>query len=72
MLVIFIQLNALTPSYSIDTFVLNYMKYNNKNKNDGIPVEAQRTIDNRTMSLEVCFSRVVVVVVVSISLQSIA
>jgi hypothetical protein len=43
------------PSCSIDTFVLKYIKYIENNNSDGTPVEEQRTIDKRTMSLKVGF-----------------
>jgi hypothetical protein len=66
----YFQLNALMPSCSIDTFVFKYMKYNNNNNNDGASVEAQRTIDKRTMSLQVRFSLVVVVVSISARINS--
>jgi hypothetical protein len=49
------QLNALMPSCSVETFVLNYLKCNLNYYNDGTPLEAQRTIDKRTMSLKVQF-----------------
>jgi hypothetical protein len=55
MLMTLFQLNALTPLCSIDTFVLKYIKYIENDNNDGTPVEEQRTIDKRTMSLKVQF-----------------
>jgi hypothetical protein len=40
-------------SCSIDTFVLKYMKYIENENDDAPPVEEQRTIDKRAISLEV-------------------
>jgi hypothetical protein len=67
--VIFIKLNALTPSCSIDTFVLKYMKYIKNSKNYAARVEVRRMIDKRTMSLEVQLI-LPMFVVVSISAQT--
>jgi hypothetical protein len=57
--------------FDIDTFEFKYLKCNPHYYNDDAPVEAQRTIDKRAMSLEVqVFSSVVVVV--SVMVKSIA
>jgi hypothetical protein len=47
------QLNAVTPSCSIDTFVLKYVTYNKNSNFEDVLVEAQCTINKRTRKLEV-------------------